>query len=98
MSLLEEVKIILRVSSEVYDPEVQMLIDAAIADMKRVGIEESLLDPESLEAQAKMAVACYCKAHFGFDNSEQEAFDSIYRQKVVDLLNSPANAAAGDAE
>lgn len=98
MSLLEEVKIILRVSSEVYDTEVQMLIDAAIADMKRVGIEETLLDPESLEAQAKMAVACYCKAHFGFDNSEQESFDSIYRQKVVDLLNSPANAAAGDGE
>lgn len=98
MGLLDEVKVILRLSSAVYDPEVNMLLDAAKADMVRVGIDPDLLEEDGMDAQAKMAIACYCKAHFGFDNPDQEAFDGIYRQKVADLLNSPANIASKESE
>ena len=98
MSLLDELKIILRVSSDIYNPEIEMLMTAALADMKRVGIKESLLDADSLDAQVKMAVACYCKANFGFDNTEHDSFDAIYRQKVIDLMNSSSESSSGDSE
>lgn len=94
--LLEDVMVILRVSDQVYEDEVIMLIEAAIADMKRVGINEKLFKPLSLDPQVKMAIACYCKAHFGFDNPEAERLDAAYRTKVTDLLHSSANIAAGD--
>lgn len=88
-------KAALRVTDEMFDSEVPILIDAAIADMGRVGIDPSLLeDPENLAPLPKMAVYAYCKAHFGFDNSDKLHFQRVYVQTVRDMLNSAANIAA----
>ena len=96
MALLDEMKLVLRVASEVYDPEVQMLIDAALADMERVGVDPDLLDPDDPVPLVKKAVAVYCKSHFGYDNPEAGRFDDSYYRVVCDLMNSSANIAAGD--
>lgn len=76
-----------------FDDEVQSLIDAALADLTRVGVVPSLLDTASIDPLAKMAVVLYAKAHFGYDNGEAERFAESYQRTVVDLLNSAANIA-----
>ena len=99
MSLLDDIKLTLRVSSNSFDGEVQMLIDAALFDMERVGVNPELLDPDDLENSfVKTAVTCYCKANFGYDNAEADRFDAAYRRIVCDLMNSSENIAAIDAE
>lgn len=95
-TLLEEMKVILRVTSSLFDNEVQMLIDGAKADMKRVGINEGFVD--SHEPLVKRAIACYCKAQFGFDNEAAKFYNDSYRQIVCDLLNSSENVACEVAE
>lgn len=96
MSLLERTKGYLRVSNQEFDAEVQMLIDAAKADMRRVGVREELLESDA--PLVEMAVASYAKAQFGFDNPDAEFYRQSYRQTVADLLNSSANVAAGESE
>lgn len=99
MALIDDMKLVLRVSNSAYDDEVSMLIAAAKSDMARVGIDPELIDPEQgdMAPLVKQAIACYCKAHFGFDNDEGARFDRSYRQTVTDLLNSNANIAAEEA-
>ena len=94
MPLVDEMKVALRVSGDAFDDEVAMLIASAVADMKRVGVDPSLLEEESMGALEKAAVYCYCKAAFGFDNSDAPRFEQSYRQIVCDLLNSSANIAS----
>lgn len=76
-----------------FDDEIQDLIDAALADLTRVGIIPSLLDPDSLHPLAKMAVKLYAKAHFGYDNDEATRLAESYERTVVDMMNSTANIA-----
>ena len=102
MSLLEDIKKSLRVKTDTLDSEVQMLIDGALYDMWRVGVNPELLeldDDENLEnAFVKHAVTAYCKANFGYDVSEAMRFDDAYRRIVCDLMNSAENIAAINAE
>lgn len=90
MSLIDDVKVSLRVTSSAFDTEVQMLIDAAIADMGRVGVDEALLSTTTPGDLVNVAIHCYAKANFGYDNPEAGRFNEMYRQTVCDLINSPA--------
>lgn len=98
MALLDDIKLSLRVTTDALDAEVQMLVDSALYDMERVGVNPDLLvvDEETGIANAfvKTAVTAYCKAHFGYDNAEATRFDDSYRRIVCDLLNSSQNIAA----
>lgn len=89
--LLDEVRTALRVTSEMTDSEIQAWIAAAIADMRRVGIREELLDEENLAALPKAAVILYVKSMYGYDNSEAQRFLAAYRATVASLMNSKAN-------
>lgn len=86
MALLDDMKRILRVSASELDPEVQLLIDAAREDMARAGVPAEVIDREG--ALVTHAVALFCKARFGYDNSEAARFDESYRALVCDLVNS----------
>lgn len=90
--LIGMAKTVLRVSGGVYDVEVEMLVDACLEDLRRVGVDEQTYMGSS--ALTRKAVACYCKANFGYDNSDASFFDKAYRQTVIDLLNSKANECA----
>lgn len=97
MALFDDIKTVLRVKSNALDSEVSMLIDAAKADMIRVGIREDLVSPDDetdLHPMVKQAIACYAKANFGYDNSEANRLRSAYYHTVADLMNSDANIAA----
>ena len=93
MSLIDDVKVSLRVVSDMTDVEVQGLIDAAMQDMRRVGIRAALLgDP--MNPLAKSAVVMFCKASYGFDNSDSDRYWQRYHWAVTALMNSSANEAA----
>jgi len=87
------------VTSSKFDPEIETLIGAALYDMERVGVNPALLQVDAetggLENRfVKQAVVSYCKAQFGYDNSEASRFENAYTRIVIDLLNSSENIAA----
>ena len=100
MALIDDIKVSLRVSTDAMDAEVQMLIDAALYDMKRAGVNPALLEVDQLgylsNSFVKTAVTSYCKANFGYDVSEAARFSDTYYRIVCDLLNSSENIAAGE--
>lgn len=79
MPLLDDVKKALRVSSATYDDEVIDLINAGKSDLRLAGIyfvdetEELPLDP-----LVKRAVVTYCKANFGYENTDADRFRDSY--------------------
>lgn len=92
MALLDEMRVRLRVTTDLTDAEIQDEIDAALADMRRVGIKEHLLNADNPAALVKHAIALYCKAYYGYDNAnERPQFIAAYERTVCDLLNSKAN-------
>lgn len=94
-NLFALVKVVLRVSGDIYDTEINMLIDSAIEDLKRVGVRGELLDQEFPPLVVR-AICCFCKAQFGFDNEDAPFFMDSYRQTACDLMNSSANECSGD--
>lgn len=102
MTLLADMKIALRVTTDALDSEVETLIGAALYDMGRVGVNPALLEVDENDGLANMfvkrAVTAYCKAHFGYDNAEADRFDDSYRRIVCDLLNSSENIAAAEPD
>lgn len=60
MAMLESVKKAMRISSDYYDDELQLLIDAAMLDLQLAGI---ITDSE--DALIKRAVITYCRVNFG---------------------------------
>lgn len=95
MALIDDIKLNLRVSTKALDPEIRMLIDSAVADMIRVGVDPEYINIEDeIPPLVKHAITCYCKAHFGYDEPDAERFNASYRQLVADMLNSSVNIAA----
>ena len=92
--IISAAKLSLRVTSDAYTPEVEMLCNAAMADMQRVGVSADYL--LSGDPKVTHAVVCYCKGSFGFDNDMASFFMDSYRQHVCDMLNSAENTAASD--
>ncbi len=92
MALLDEMRVRLRVASDMTDSEIEGEIYAAVADMRRVGVREELLDMDAPSPLVKHAIALYCKAYYGYDNAvERPQFIAAYERTVCDLLNSKAN-------
>lgn len=91
MSLLNEIKVRLRIPSDVeeFDTEVTALIAAGKRELVRVGVSEALLGEDDMDPLAKEAVALFCKSRFGYDNDEASRFESSFRQTVIDLVNAP---------
>ena len=99
--LMPSVKVAVRVTGDYFDPEVEAALHAAIADMKRVGVDDGCFDPESdYYPLVRQAAILYCKANFGMDNpnSEMGFWRESYLMAVTDLLNSGANARAAEED
>lgn len=94
MALLDLARTSVRVVTKLTDEEIEMWIAGAIAEMRRIGIREDLIDEESMSAPAKQAVVTYVKAHYGYDNEEADRFMASFHQMCVDLMNSTANVCA----
>lgn len=94
MALLDDARLALRVTSTLTDEEIQMWVDAALADMERVGVRLELIDEDNPSALVRSAVICFVKGQYGYDNAEAPRFLESYRMIVAGLLNSSANIAA----
>lgn len=106
MSLLDDVKVALRVGHDATDSEVEDLITAAIFDMANKGISVTWLgtdpfdpsfsigdiDEDALPTMAKRAVVTYAKANYGYDNDDAERLMKSYDSILCSLGNSRFNA------
>lgn len=106
MSLLEDVKVALRVGHDATDSEVEDLIAAAIFDMVNKGVSAtwigtdpmdpsftaSEVDEAALPVMAKRAIVTYAKANYGYDNDEAERLMKSYDSIVCSLGNSRFNS------
>ncbi len=74
--MLESIKISLRINNNVYDGEINDLIDACKLDLKISGVASTLIvDDDPLIRQA---IKTYVKGHFGYDNADSEKFKESY--------------------
>lgn len=93
--LLPTVKVAVRATHALFEPEIEAAISAAVADMKRVGVSDACFDEDSdYYPIVRQAVIVFCKAHFGGDNPNEEMgfWRTSYLMHVDDLLNSGANS------
>lgn len=74
--MLDKVKLALRISNNAYDGEISDLINACKRELKLVGIASSNFYKS--DYMITQAVVLYCKANFGFDNSEAERYQKAY--------------------
>ena len=96
MSLIDDVRTSLRVTTTLTDDEVQTYIDFALFDMENKGVRPEFLSREEYgetvyPAIVRTAVIAYCKASYGYDNSEATRFLRVYDSIVASLLNGSQN-------
>lgn len=92
MSLLDDMRERVRVSTDMTDGEIEDLIYAAIEDMRRCGVKDALLSEDDPHPLVKQAVSMYVRAYYGLDNAvERPQFIAAYERVLCDLLNSASN-------
>lgn len=91
MGLKDDVKVALRVTGDATDLEVEATLEAALQDMRRVGVPELMLQRETPDPLVRQAVLMWCKANYGYDNSEAGRFTESYMRILHSILNSPSS-------
>jgi hypothetical protein len=79
MALLDDIKLVMRISSTAYDDEINDCIDAAKAEMGLVGINDDLI--VATDALVKGCIITYVKANFGWDNPDAERWQRSYEMR-----------------
>lgn len=74
--MLNKVKLALRINNSAYDSEIKNLIYACEKELELAGIASSNID-ETNELIIQTIIT-YCKAYFGYDNSEAERYIKSY--------------------
>lgn len=99
--MLDKVKLALRISGTAFDQEVTDLINAAIADLRLVGIivpENEEGSPASVgDPLLERAIVLYAKAEFGYDEGAERyraAYD--YLKCALSLSGEHINESAGE--
>lgn len=80
--MLTKVKLALRRSDNAFDTEIQLYIDACLAELKGLGIAGA--ESNTTDAQIITAVIAYNKWKFG-ENAEAERWEHIYSDMVEKL-------------
>jgi len=89
MALVDEAKVYLRIdaSDTTFDGEIQDLIDSVQAELIDLGVDPTLVSAAT-DPLIKRAITVYCKAYFGYDQDNAEAFASSYEKLKMYLMNS----------
>lgn len=80
--MLEKIKLALRVTTDSFDEEIQLLIDDCITSMNKLGIVAAVDGTD--DPQIQTAVMAYCKWKFG-SSDEKDAWRAIYEEKLAEL-------------
>jgi hypothetical protein len=97
MSLLDDVRMELRVTTERTDSGIRIYINSALAQMEMRGVNPEYLADDANDGDyhdlVKDAVICYCKARYGRDveASERNACTASFNSIVASLLNGKQN-------
>lgn len=78
--MLETVKLALRVVTDAFDVEIQLLIDDCLKELESLGV--NVYDMGTDDPQIMSAVIAYCKWHFG-DAENKDQFREIYHTKLA---------------
>lgn len=78
MALIDDVKVALRVKSNAFDTELNIMIDAAQVDLGIAGVDL----PDILDPICKQAIITYCKIHFGQPENYADLKASYDEQKA----------------
>lgn len=80
MALIDDVKILLRISNIAFDTEISDLISAAKEDLRISGVTSEKIDDDT-DSLIRRAISTYVKANFGWDNPDaerlQQSFDML---------------------
>lgn len=88
--MLDKVKLALRIKNSAFDPELQLLIDAAMLDLGIAGVE-----PEVNDALVQRAVITYVKANFG-EPVNYDRLAKIYDEQKAQLRMATGYTNWGD--
>jgi len=99
MPILNDIKTALRISinNTAFDSEITDLIAAARGDLMLAGILPAKANDDN-DPLIKRAIVVYCKANFGYDNSEAERFQQSYDMLKAHLTLSLEYTAVSDGE
>lgn len=78
--MLELVKTALRIKTDAFDTELEMLINAAFLDLETAGV--NLFTAANASDLVKTAVCTYCKANFGDPDNADRILKSYEMQKA----------------
>ena len=85
MTLLEKVKLSLRITVEDYDADLLSLISAAQLDLGIAGV----IIPSELDAIVERAIITYCKIHFSsLSDGEWSRLKSSYDEQKAQLATA----------
>ena len=80
--MLTIVKLALRISTNSFDDELNLLISDCLSEMTHMGIAGAV--DTSTDTQIKSTVIAYCKWKFG-NNEDKEEWERIYHVKLAQL-------------
>lgn len=81
--MLAKVKLALRISTDVYDSELNDLIDAAKLDLGIAGV----VVPQTVDALVSKAIITYCKMSFGLPE-DYDRLKRSYDEQKAQLSNA----------
>lgn len=84
--MLELVKMALRITTNAFDDELNMLIEAAFLDLTTAGVD--LFTAATSDDLVKMAVCTYCKLNFGIPDDAERLQKAYDMQKAQLGMNS----------
>lgn len=77
--MLDTVKMALRLTTDAFNEEISLLIEAACADLGIVGVEA---DSTTADPLLKHAIVTYCRLHFGQPDDYDRLKESYDEQKA----------------
>lgn len=93
MTLLEKVKLALRITVEDYDADLLSLISAAQLDLGIAGV----IIPSELDAIVERAIITYCKIHFSsLSDGEWSRLKSSYDEQKAQMATATGYTNWGD--
>ena len=82
MTMLSDVKKALRVTTTDLDSDITILINAAVADLKLVGVDGTTVDTARTDPLIQRAIITFCRANFGQPDDYEKMKASYDEQKA----------------
>ena len=95
MTLLADVKTALRVTTNDMDSDINILIKAALADLKLVGITGTTVIEDTTDPLVQRAVITFCRAFFG-QPDDYDKMKAAYDEQKAQLWMATSYTDWGD--